>query len=225
MARQFEAATARYVGLHLVALSVGDWELAQERLARRRFRPNDPVHLTRPIEEENGNFGEARFTVLRVPPEAMPEGRIQLLEHHTPDVVWQQRFLDHPNGIVSLKGVLIAVSDPEETAARFGRFAGRTAIRRTGYRWVLKLDRGVCAFVQHNALPQLTPLLTAPAAAPRIAGYALGSTDPALTRDHFAAGGLDGKSADPKETVYRLPPELGGLATVVPTGAAVSWAT
>src|SRR3546814_6422669 len=89
----FRTATARHVGLHLVAFSVGDWQAAQARLASNDFRPNDPVHLTRPVEDEDGTLREARFTVLRVPPEVMPEGRIQLLEHHTQDDVWQARWL------------------------------------------------------------------------------------------------------------------------------------
>src|SRR3546814_13485114 len=93
LARQFRTATARHVGLHLVAFSVGDWQAAQARLASNDFRPNDPVHLTRPVEDEDGTLREARFTVLRVPPEVMPEGRIQLLDHHTQDAVWQARWL------------------------------------------------------------------------------------------------------------------------------------
>src|SRR3546814_8007820 len=88
LALQFRAATARHVGLHLVALSVGDWQAAQARLASEGFQPNDPVHLARPVEDEVGKLREARFTVLRVPPEAMPEGRIQLLrsEEHTSEL-------------------------------------------------------------------------------------------------------------------------------------------
>src|SRR3546814_8533803 len=52
LARQFRAATARHVGLHLVALSVGDWQAAQARLASEGFQPNDPVHLARPVRSE-----------------------------------------------------------------------------------------------------------------------------------------------------------------------------
>src|SRR3546814_7263498 len=130
LARQFRTATARHVGLHLVALSVGDWQAAQARLASNDFRPNDPVHLARPVEDEDGKLREARFTVLRVPPEVMPEGRIQLLEHHTRDAVWQARWLGHANGIVALKAVLIAVADPDAAAARFGRFIGRAPTPR-----------------------------------------------------------------------------------------------
>src|SRR3546814_14003102 len=79
LARQFRAATARHVGLHLVALSAGEWQAAQARLASEGFQPNDPVHLARPVEHAVGKLREARFTVLRVPPAEMPEGRTQLL--------------------------------------------------------------------------------------------------------------------------------------------------
>src|SRR3546814_13894802 len=63
----------------------------------------------------------------------------------------------HANGIVALKAVLIAVADPEAAAARFGRFAGRAPSRREADRWTLELDRGVCSFVQHDALPRAVP--------------------------------------------------------------------
>src|SRR3546814_17836258 len=121
----FRSVTARHVCLNRGCLRVGDCQSELARLASKGFQPNDPVHLARLVDDEVGKLREARFTVLRVPPEAMPEGRIQLLEHHTRDTVWQARWLGHANGIVALKAVLIAVADPEAAAARFGRFAGR----------------------------------------------------------------------------------------------------
>jgi hypothetical protein len=71
----------------------------------------------------------------------MPEGRIQYLTHHTPDAVWQQRWLTHPNGAQGLTDVVIAVPDATEAAARFARFLGRSASpSRIGQSIVL--DRG-----------------------------------------------------------------------------------
>src|SRR3546814_13697794 len=96
----------------------------------------------------------------------MPEGRIQLLEHHTRDTVWQARWLGHANGIVALKAVLIAVADPEAAAARFGRFAGRAPSRREADRWTLDLARGACSSVHPDALPRPAPFPPPPAPAP-----------------------------------------------------------
>jgi hypothetical protein len=224
LARRFRTAVARHTGLHLIAMSVGDAEAAQARLEAQGFRPDPPVHLTRPVEDADGRPLEARFSVLRVPPEVMPEGRIQLLVHHTEDAVWQEHWLDHANGIVSLEAALVAVADPEEAALRFGGFLGRAPRRLEAERFVLPLDRGALVFVASGHLDRLAPWIERRVAEPWIAGYALGSGDLELTRDSFLAGGLDARSSAPAEAAYALPPELGGFVTVAAAGAPASWA-
>lgn len=224
LAAQFRAVTSRHVGLHLVAFATADPDGAHEALQSGGFRPGEPVALTRAVEGPAGERLEARFTVIRVPPDAMQEGRIQMLQHHTEDAVWQARWLGHDNGIVSLKAVMLAVADPEEAAARFGRFVGRAPERR-GDRLVLALDRGACVFVAHETLESAAPWAAGAPAAPWIAATALGSTDTGLTRERFLAGGLGAPDEiAPDQAVYALPPELGGFATVLPAGAEVAWA-
>ena len=58
----------------------------------------------------------AAFTVARVEPGEMAEGRIQVLTHHTEDAVWQRRWLAHPNGALGLASLAIAVADVDEAA-------------------------------------------------------------------------------------------------------------
>ena len=55
----------------------------------------------------------------------MPEGRIQILTHRTEPMVWQPRWLSHPNGALGCCRIMIAVADPEEAAQRFARFTAR----------------------------------------------------------------------------------------------------
>ena len=223
LARQFRAATARHVGLHLVAFATDDTEAAEIRLAREGFRPNPLVALTRPVEMPEGRPSEARFTVLRVPPGVMPEGRVQVLRHHTEAEVWQERWLEHPNGVVSLKALLLSVADPEEAAARFGRFLGRRPERR-GERMVLPLDRGLCVFVAQEDLARVAPWATPAVPAPWIVATALGSEDVGRTREHFAAGGLGETAIAREQSVYALPPELGGFVTITPSDTRPAWA-
>lgn len=222
LARQLHAATARHVGLHLIAFAVADGEAARRRLSEGGFHPGEPVALTRPVETEDGAGDEARFTVIRVPPEAMPEGRVQVLAHHTEPAVWQERWLAHDNGVRSLGAVLIAVADPDEAASRFGRFCGRPHERR-GERRVLRLDRGACVLIAHDELASVAPWARPRVGAPWIVSTALGSDDPALTEDRFAAGGIAPPLAISGGKVYALPPELGGFMTVSPYGAAPDW--
>lgn len=223
LARRFRSALQRYTGLHLVALSIADPHAAHDQLALDRFSPDPPVHLRRSVELADGAPSEARFTVLRVPPDRMPEGRIQLLTHHTEEAVWQPRWLDHQNGLVSLEAVLIVVGDPQETAERFGRFARRIAERRGSGQWLLPLDRGLIAFTDVSAMACFAPWAGEPPCVPWIAGYALGSVDPGLTRERFAAAGVDGTKSGPGEVSYRFPPVLGGFVTVVAPAALPSW--
>src|SRR5262249_37049850 len=78
------------------------------------------------VETEEGP-DVAAFTIARLVPGQMPEGRIQVLTHRTEHTVWQSRWLRHPNGARALAALTIAVADVAEAAARFARFTGRPA--------------------------------------------------------------------------------------------------
>ena len=110
LASELEAALARRAGLHLAAFSVADAATARERLADTGFPVQDLVRMQRPVETENGP-DIAAFTISRVKPMTMPEGRIQILTHHTEKAVWQPRWLTHPNSVCDLIDVLISVVD------------------------------------------------------------------------------------------------------------------
>lgn len=224
LASQLQAAIARYVGVHLVAFSVAAPDPAYSRLSREGFAPEPPVKLRRPVELADGARDEAAFTVLRVPSDRMPEGRIQMLTHHTEEAVWQPMWLDHTNAIVSLEGVIAVVADPEEAAKRFGRFVGRRPERREADRWLLQLDRGCIVFITPAQKKALLPWAEDPPSLPWIASYALGSSDPVRTRERFAAGGVLAVKRGGAEESYRLPAEVGASVTVAAPNTTPSWA-
>ena len=105
LSREFDAALARHAGLHLAAFAVADAEQAHRRLAADGFAVRPLVHMSRPVETETGP-GTAAFTIARVEPGVMPEGRIQMLTHHTEETVWQKRWLTHPNSAIGLIDVV-----------------------------------------------------------------------------------------------------------------------
>ncbi len=119
-------ALARYPGLHLAAFAVADAVKARSRLVAADFRVRPLVEMKRPVGTATGT-GTAAFTIARVEPDVMPEGRIQMLTHHTEHTVWQPRWLAHPNTAIGLIDVVIAVANVEEAALRFVRFTGRSA--------------------------------------------------------------------------------------------------
>jgi hypothetical protein len=170
LGRELESAMARYPGVHLVAFSVAEAAKEHRRLAETGFRVRPLVALQRPVETADGS-GTAAFTVARIEPREMPEGRIQMLTHHTEDTVWQPRWLSHPNGALGLTSVTIVVADVDEAAARFARFTARAASRsRHGQR--IALDRGQVDLVSAEDFGQVIPDIAIPSL-PFIGAYGI----------------------------------------------------
>src|SRR5262245_20437968 len=140
LGREFDAAIGRHPGLHLVAFAADDAANEHRRLAEAGFRVRPLVDMRRPVDTGAG-AGTAAFSVARVEPGEMPEGRIQILTHRTERMVWQPRWLSHPNGALGLSHVVIAVADVAEAAQRFARFTGREARPCPGGQ-TIELDRG-----------------------------------------------------------------------------------
>ena len=80
IAAQLRAAMQRYVGVHLIAFGSAAPEEDHTRVARAGFSPLEPLALQRSIDTE-ATQETARFTVVRVPPGTMAEGRIQFCHH------------------------------------------------------------------------------------------------------------------------------------------------
>ncbi len=169
-AREFDAMLEQHAGLHLAAFSVADASAAHRRLAASGFAVRELVRMSRPVDAESG-ASTAAFTIARVEPGVMPEGRVQMLTHHTEQVVWQKRWLDHPNTAIGLIDVVIAVADVEEAAQRFARFTGR-AVRRTSGGAVLQLDRGGVYLVTYDRITERLPEVPI-TRLPYMVGYAI----------------------------------------------------
>ena len=160
LGREFEAALARHSGLQLAAFAVADAAAAHRRLGEAGFRTRPLAPFSRPVGMESG-MATAAFTVARVEPGEMAEGRIQMLTHHTEDAVWQPRWLTHPNGATGLANLVIAVADVGEAAARFARFCGRPSIT-TPSGQSIPLDRGRIDLVTHEAFAAALPEIAIP---------------------------------------------------------------
>jgi Glyoxalase-like domain len=160
LGRQLDAGLARYGGVHLAAFSVADAATAHARLVASGFRMQPLVEMQRPVDT-GGGPGTAAFTLARVEPGEMPEGRIQILTHRTEHTVWQPRWLSHPNGALALTSVTIAVADVGEAAQRFARFTGRKALP-SSFGQSIALDRGSVELVTADAFAQMLPEVPIP---------------------------------------------------------------
>lgn len=202
---EFEAALMRYSGVQLAAFAVADATAWHSRLSNRGFRTRPIAPFQRPVATEAGS-ATAAFTVARVEPGEMSEGRIQMLTHHTEDAVWQPRWLVHPNGARGLASVLIVVADVEEAAARYSRFTDRPALPIRGGRTV-QLDRGRIDLVAREAFMTALPDIEIPSV-PFIAGYGVTVASLDVMEAALRVGGVASRRAG-EVLVAPFPDELG----------------
>jgi hypothetical protein len=170
LGHELDLAIERYAGVHLAAFGVADAARAHQRLGAFGFPLRPLVEMQRPVETEVGPT-TAAFTVARLVRGVMPEGRIQMLTHHTEEAVWQRRWLGHPNGATALASVVIAVADVDEAAPRFARFTDRPSATTPSGR-VIALDRGRIEIVNTRAFRTLLPEVAVPSL-PFIGAYTI----------------------------------------------------
>lgn len=99
----------RFQGMHILALRVGTadetWQaIANEASLAADFNP--PVQRERALDVD-GEPRTMRFRNIFSKDERCPEARLILIEHQTPEYLWQRRYLSHPNGAQALAGVLL----------------------------------------------------------------------------------------------------------------------
>jgi hypothetical protein len=206
LGREFDAAAARYRGVHLAAFAVADAAATHGRLAQSGFRMQPLVAMQRPVGTAEGE-DIAAFSIARLAPGEMPEGRIQALTHRTEHTVWQKRWLSHWNGARALLDVVIAEADPDEAAARFRRFLGREP-RAGPFGPAFQLDRGGVQLVAASSLARLFPRLAIPDL-PFMAGYAIAVASLDQATVSLRAGDLDFERHDS----YVAAPFPGALGT------------
>jgi hypothetical protein len=206
-AGQLRAAINRYVGVHLIALGSADVAADRERLDKAGFQPLAPLALERPIGTPDGDQ-TARFAVLRTPHGTMAEGRVQFLEHRTPELLWQRRWLDHPNRAFGLAGVFVCVTDPAETSERYTRYTGIPVVAQGAARR-LATARGDLFFLTPATVREV--LGVEPPALPWIAGYAIETADQIYVRSQLEMKDIATRDAGPGRFAVTVPPEIGGV--------------
>jgi hypothetical protein len=164
----------RYEGIHIIAFAVDDAGANVTRLRAAGLTQAAISPLQRMAATPQGEK-LAAFARIPLPPGEAPEGRIQLIQHLTPDVMWQPHLLDHPNRVVALVDTILCVADPDESARRFARLTGAAPIRAAGG-WRLPFARSAITLVAPEHLATILPAADIPRL-PFIAGYVVTTDD------------------------------------------------
>jgi hypothetical protein len=192
---------ARYPGVHLVCFGSPDAEAEHQRLAAHGFEPEPFVRLQRQVDDGR----TVKFNVVYVPPAKMPEARVQYCEHLTPEVIWEPRFVAHPNGVTGLGDAYVVADDPAEAAARWGRFAGLLP-SPDGDLVRLDTSRGRIFLGTQHVLSQFIDGVPPP---PSVAAFSLAVRDRKLFAERVEKAGLKVTNTS-RGSCVRLPEALGG---------------
>jgi hypothetical protein len=197
-AQRVRAHMARYDGVHLACFGTPDARFEHQRLAGQGFEPEPLVDLQRTVDKDD----TVRFSVVYVPPGRMPEGRVQYVQQLTPEVIWKDRFVGHPNGVTGLAAVYVVADDPAAVAARWARFSGLLPRSANGL-VSLQAARGRVLVGRREQLFEGAP------AAPALAGYALSCRHPEAFAARCSTMGLAVRKTAAGHAIA-LPPSLGG---------------
>ncbi len=216
VSRHLRGSMDRYIGVHLTAFAAPDAEAEAVRLADDGFDLQPNVNLRRTIEAEDGTDVEVAFSVVRAAFGSIPEGRMQILTHHTPAHVWQRRYIAEANAIIGLAEVVYAVPDPGASAARLAKFTGRAAIA-TPLGMSVPLDRGRLSFSKpgdvsrHLGVEDIGDI-------PAVVAVGLVSSDLKRTRDFMAAQGVPLAADDADRLMVGASEALGCALIIRPGG-------
>ena len=204
-AQRLRAAMRRYPGVHLACFGTPAAEDEHARLGWHGFAPLPLVRLQRRVALR-GAKRTARFKVVRVPPQLMPEGRIQFVEQLTPEAIWTRKNLAHRNAVTGLEALYVVADDPADAAARWAQFTG-TLPRREGELVRLDTARGRIFVGMEKSLSKIMGPVPA---APALAGYALACRDPQALAERCGALGLAVRKSAAGHAIA-LPASLGGV--------------
>lgn len=170
--RTVAAEAAQRAGLHLLSLTTENAEAFDGSRRAEGWEMRPLARFARDVETETAPI-TARFTLARPGKGLFPEGRVQVMTHHSPEALWQPRWLTHANGATALKALLVATPTAEEAARRLARFAGAEATPQ-GTHWHVPLARG---HVEFWPLSEASALLSAPVDSAHFFGLRLTAPD------------------------------------------------
>ena len=107
---------ARGEGLGALALATDDAVGAHAELVQAGIAAEPPLALSRPVKD----LGEARFSLVQLPPAQTPGFRTFVCQHHTREIVWRSEYLSHEIGATEIAGVAVVAEDESAYARVFG---------------------------------------------------------------------------------------------------------
>ena len=83
-----------------------------------------PTSFSRPVTLPDGETTAAEFCITRLADDVIPNGFSFFCQHLTPDAVWQERWQQHPNGVLDITGFVVMANEPVQAAQIYTQLFG-----------------------------------------------------------------------------------------------------
>ena len=114
----WERFLARFEGAHIVALRCASADATYPRLAEHCDDFDPPVQRRRMAPYGDGER-EMRFRNIFSRDARVPECRYIVIEHQTPEVLWQPSLMTHPNGALAITTVTLCANAGPDLSMRW----------------------------------------------------------------------------------------------------------
>jgi hypothetical protein len=158
----------RYAGLHVMHFATSDIASVHARLTAKNLHPSEIRPFQRPVDMPGGPQ-TMRAQTVSFPPADNPEALLQIAQHDTPELVLQPRFMQHPNGAISLSEAIVCVAEPDRVAERYAAYTAHP-VRRSGALRIVDLGAVRVVVTDPDHLGEILPGQAAPTL-PFLAGF------------------------------------------------------
>lgn len=197
----------RYQGFHIVALRCDDADVAFRALCKRVEGLEPPVDRRRKAPWGTSTR-TMRFRNIYSHDSAWPDCKLIVIEHQTPEIIWQPGGMAHPNGAVALEAVLFRTREPEALRDQFAALADVAPVRISDGETRIPLSGGgAFAVMTDSGFAELFPGTSPPQDAAFV-GAEVSVDDLSITASVLAANRVSYNEAD--DTLWVPPPATGG---------------
>lgn len=178
-------------GLMGLAFATNDAVEAAHELAALGLHPGEPRDLARQLELPEGTV-LPRFKLLFLPAEETPALSTFLCQHLTPDLLRHPLWLEHPNGAVGLKRVMVVVDETAPLVAPYERLFGPAALTPTDNVLTIHAGRHGIVFATPDDVAAMHPEIELPDwPRPFIASMTVAVADRERAKDHLIDWQID----------------------------------
>ena len=108
------------LGLDALVFRSDDAEADYLRLEQAGFDVQPVSHLERPLNVQGGTE-TARFNTVRFNTQPVPGLRMYFCQHLTPEYIWDEEIIQHPNGAKFIHSIFVTAPNAEATAQTVAR--------------------------------------------------------------------------------------------------------